>query len=284
MAIKTEVVTNFDAIGDMVGAFKGIQTGLDEEEYIEGLIRQSHGLAANAFDMAAAATARTGRIQHVYEFGVAGITKGAPKYGDPTAPNARLWVHELRGHGGNMEIAYSFRPAVNPNPPPTQANTGVDSEYLATMGGRKYVFWNKAFVMETGRSVEISPKAGKFLFVPFYGEESDNEYNGRGYMMWNAKALGPIVTTPGRQTKGQFTALWIDWWAGAGSHMMQEEMEKNILMDIDTAVEELSKRANDVEMRPAQATNIPGAASAAKAFFTRLFGIKTSKRMETRVR
>jgi hypothetical protein len=280
--MPAEILTNFEAIGDMVGALSGIGAGLDDQAYVEGLIKSAHGHAATAFDIAAAATAKTGHITHVYEYGVMGVTRGEPRMADPTAPNARLYFHTLLGEGGNMDIAYSFRPARQPNPKPTPEDTGVSSEYISRLSDRKYYFYNKALVMETGRTVTIRPKNGDFLFVPFYGEPSRDPTNSRGYMMWNSARHGPLFARPGASSKGQFSAFWMNWWQSAGSAIMFEQMEKSVTMDIDIALAEASKRAQSETMKPVQGTNMVGAISSAKAIFNKMFKAVTAKRNETK--
>jgi hypothetical protein len=276
--MPAEILTNLEAIGDMIGALSGIGSGLDEQAYMEGLIKSAHGHAATAFDIAAAATAKTGHMTHVYEYGVMGITRGEPRFADPTLPNARLYVHTLMGEGGNMDIAYTFRTARQPNPKPTPEDTGVDSRYLSLLSGRKYYFYNKALVMETGRVVTIKPKNGNFLFVPFYGEPSRDPTNNRGYMMWDSSRHGPLFARPGASSKGQFTAFWMNWWEAAGGKIMYEQMEKTVTADIEIAMAEATKRAQAESMKPVQSTNMLGAINTAKTIFNRIFRTATAKR------
>lgn len=282
--MTARILSNFEAIGDMIGALSGMNDALDSETYMDGLIRSAHGKAATAFDIAAAATAKTGNITHVYEYGVMGITRGQPRMADPTAPNARLYVHTLLGRGGTQDIAYTFRPATQPNPEPTPEDTGVDSEYLSRLSDRKYYFYNKALVMETGRVVHIKPKNGEFLFVPFYGEPSRDPTNNRGYMMWDSKRHGPLFNRPGASSKGQFTTLWMNWWSSAGSKIMFEQMDKSVSMDIDIAMAEATKRANAEGLKPVQTTDMMAAIASARTLFGRIFKAATSKRMGVKTR
>lgn len=282
--MSAEVLTNLEVIGDMVGALTGVAEALDDEAYMDGLIKAAHGKAANAFDMAAAATAKTGRLTHVYEYGVMGVTRGEPRLADPTAVNARLYFHTLLGHGGNQDIAYSFRTAHQPNPKPTPEDTGVDSVYLSKLSDRKYYFYNKALVMETGRVVHIKPQNGNFLFVPFYGEPTPDPTNNRGYMMWDSKRHGPLNARPGASTKGTFQAFWMSWWESAGSAMMFEQMEKSVTMDIDIAMAEAAKRTKSETMKPVQTTSVAGAVASARTMFNKLFKSTTTKRRSTETR
>lgn len=280
--MPAELLSNLEAIGDMVGALSGIGSAIDEESYMAGLIKSAHGKAATAFDVAAAATAKTGHITHVYEYGVMGITRGQPRISDPTAPNARLYIHTLLGLGGSQDIGYTFRPARQPNPEPTPEETGVDSEYISRLSNKKYYFYNKAFVIETGRVVNIKPQHGDFLFVPFYGQPSRDPTNNRGYMMWDSRRKGPLYNRPGISSKGQFQSLWMNWWGSAGSEIMFVQMEKSVTMDIDIAMAEATKRTEAAKMKPVQTVNMPGAISSAKALFNKIFKTSTVKRNETK--
>lgn len=284
MKDSIEVLTNLEAVGDMVGALVGMSEGLDDQAYMDGIIKAAHGRAATAFDAAAAATAKTGRIAHVYEYGVMGITKGMPKFADPTDLQARLYVHTLTGAGGNQDIGYTFRPAKQPNPKPTTLSTGVSSIYLNKLSNRKYYFYNKAFVMETGMTVQIKPDRGNFLFVPFYGEPSMDTANNRGYMMWDARRKGEITARPGQQSEDSFTKFWLAWWTAAGSSIMSDVMEEYVTIDTEAAMAEATKRANAESMKTTRETSLTSAASSTMAWVNRMFKARSAKRRETKTR
>lgn len=269
---RTKMMNNLDAVGEAVGALMGIADGLEEDEYIESLVRDAHGKAAKAFDVAAAAAGAAGHLTHVFEFGTAGITRGQPKFMDPTSEAARLWTHKVTGTGGNLDIGYTFRPALNRNPIPTTRDTGVPSKYLRRISKRKYVFWNKAFVMETGQTVEIHAKRGNYLFVPFNNEAPRNPLNRKGFVMWNTKRQGPIMAQPGRTTKGTFTAFWMRWWASQGEEVMAADMMKNVEYDTKKAEKELAKRANSHPVKPAAANNPLSVAKRARFTAKQNFG------------
>lgn len=258
--MSAKVLSNLESIGDMVGYLSGVSEGLNEDDYIEGLIKGAHEQATDIFDLAAAASAKAGAIPHVFEFGVAGVTKGQAKYPNPTAPEARLYVHEIVGKGGQQDIMYGFRPAINRNPQPTTKDTGVPSKYLRRLSRRKYVFANKAMVMEAGTAVTIKPKNGNFLFVPFYGNPPRDPRNNRGFMM----SRGPITTVPGATTKGSFQAMWMGWWGSTGAQVMESEMGKTVGRDIEIAERQASSSAAAQQsLKPVQATNIKGTVASA---------------------
>lgn len=272
--MKSNVMSNLESVGEMIGSLAGMSDGLNEDEYMEGLIRQAHGKATNAFNVAAAGAGAAGALRHVFEYGVVGVTPGRPKFSDPTAPNARLWTHWIAGTGGNMDIGYSFRPATQPNPKPTPTSTGVSSKYLSKLSNRKYIFWNRAFVMETGQTVEIHAKNGDFLFVPFRGQAPRNPLNRKGFVMWNTSKLGPIHATPGRTSKGNFTSFWMNWWAAAGSEMIEQDMRKSIAMDTERVMAEAAKRSASQTLKPVYNTNIHSAVRKAREQVKRTFGMR----------
>lgn len=282
--LEVELLSNLEAIGDMVGGLAALSEGLDDKLYMEGLIKSAHGKASTVFDAAAAATAKTGHITHVYEYGVMGVTRGAPKFADPTNIRARLYYHTLMGSGGNQDIGYSFRPATQPNPTPTTQDTGVDSKYLNKLSNRKYYFYNKAFILETGRVIEIKPQNGNFLFVPFYGEPPRNPMYNRGFIMWDARKKGPLYSQPGYKTEGDFTKFWLGWWQSTGQAVMSDIMEEYVTIDTEAAIAEATKKAESESMKPVQETSLVGAANATRAWVVKFLKARSAKRRETKTR
>lgn len=276
--MKAQMMNNLEAVGDMIGSLKGIADGLESDVYMEGLIEEAHGKAANAFDLAAASAGAAGHMTHAWEFGTAGITAGPVRFPDPVAPSARLWEHWMVGNGGNQDIGYSFRPALNRNPRPTVASTGVPSKYLAKLSNRKYIFWNKAYVMETGQTVEITPKSGNLLFIPFYGQPA-MDGSKRTFMMFPGNAQ----LRPGRSSKGTFTSFWMSWWAHSGNEIIEHDMEKNVTIDLAKAEAEAAKKAAaQAMMKPAAAVNVLGVSAKARSLARRVFG--TKRKTQRRVR
>lgn len=253
-------MADFDAIGELVGTLEGIQKVAEEDDqYIEMLLRDAHSDASRDFNTAAVASSML--IPHMFEFGTAGVTPGPIKFA-PNDPRAHLWTHEYIGSGKNVEVSFNFRPALSANPRPTTASTGVASKYLKFLSNRKYVFWNKALVMETGMEVNIKAKHGDFLFVPFYGNPSYGKYmNSRGYMMWNSKANGPIRSVPGQNTRGNFGALWDGWWGTTGSKQMGQQVQRNFDRDVRAAFDAAAARSRATELKPV----VPGMSRRKKA-------------------
>jgi hypothetical protein len=248
-------MSNLDVLGELLGQLEGLDPAMKNPRYIQDILTVAHNESSEAFDLAAASAASTGYLQHVFEYGNPGITEGKPVFHNPTEPEARLYIHKMRGSGGNQNIMYSFRAATQRNPSMTVANTGASSKYLRKLSRRKYVFWNRAFVMETGRPVSIKPKNGEFLFIPLRGQESktgDDRATKRGFILTKKG----VKTVPGRSTKGQFTSFWMGWWSGSGDEMMVKSAARQVEQDIEKVRVELDAVAKKSKMKPVQTTNL----------------------------
>ena len=270
--MSAKVLSNLESVGDLIGSYMGMSDAIEEDEYVEGLIKQAHGHAANAFNVAAASAATAGIMTHVYEFGTAGITRGRVVFPDPVQEEARLWIHTIHGRGGHQDIGYAFRPATQPNPFPTTAETGVPNKYLQKLSRRKYIFWNKAFVSETGQSVTIKPKNGALLFVPFgpngpRADDATTAMKNKNFMMYR----GSITNTPGATQKGTFTSFWMKWWASMGQELLEEDMRKSVSMDIALAEKQIQKTASSETLKPVQTTSVRGAVAKARAGMKKFF-------------
>lgn len=231
----------------MMGSLDGAARAVESSAYTDRLLRSAHKEAINAFDVAAAATARAGYFPHMYEFGTAGITPGEEKYVDPTSPLARLWIHRMEGRGRQQDITFTYRPAKERNPVPTTETTGVPAKYLAKLSRRKYVFWNKAMVMETGMQVQNkSQQDHGFLFLPFKSNPGLDtaQSTGRGFVLWNTNTKGlPPMTVPGRNTRGKFTAFWNSWWSSQGEEVFNRAAETKINSDMAISSKRATARA-----------------------------------------
>lgn len=271
---KISLFSNMEEIGAMVGTIEGILDGIEEPRYMEGVIKEAHKNVTADFDRDAASAGAAGFLAHMYEFGTRGITRGPIKYG-PTDDAAKLWVHLVAGKGGNQNFTFAYRPALNRNPQPTTESTGVASKYLRKLSKRKYVFENKAFVMETGQTVEIKAKNSSMLFVPFRGEAPRNPLNTKGFVWWPA-SKGPITTTPGRQTKGNFTRFWLNWWSGVGSALVEQDMKRTIEFDFNHAHKTMLKFPKT--MKPVSAIDIKGREYRNRKSATATFRVTTERR------
>ena len=219
--MSMELKVDFSGIEEAIGLGQGIADGAQDPRYIDGLINAAHNVASLEFDLDMAATAGITYLSHVYEFGTVGITRGDPKFSDPTAQSARLWSHTISGKGNTQNIGFAFRPAVVPNPEPTPEFTGVEQEVLDRLSGNEYVFWNKAAIVEYGATVHIRPKEKKVNFVPFYGKPSW-AYPGRTHIFRPIEGKEPMESNPGDESgmTGSFTKFWMTWWKTRGAGLM----------------------------------------------------------------
>lgn len=254
---------NFDVIAEIAGTVQGASLAEREQIYLDGLATHAHTSASIEFDREAAAMGAAGGLRHVYEFGVAGITPGTPRVGDPTSAAARLWIHQLTGDRGDYEVRYTFRPATIPNPRPTTASTGVPSKYLARLSRRKYLFWNKAYVMETGSAVKIGGVNGPLIFVPFYGQPPEDGKNTKGYMMFNTHTHGKLISDPGRNSAGKFQAFFETWWGSIGQEHMVNYVETAIPADTAEVIKMAQARA--AKQKPEPTVSAAKSSAVAKA-------------------
>lgn len=262
---------NMDAVAEAIGTVYGIDEETKSADYLDRLAKDAHNDASIEFDMAVAATAGAGYLTHVFEYGVPGITPGPSTFSDPIAENARLYAHWFRGTRGHYDVDYVFRPATRPNPTNTTKTTGVRSKYLSKLSKRKYIFFNRAWVMEMGQDVEIAPLRSNFLFIP-------SDQDPRGFIMWNAKLKGPIHATPGRETKGTFTAFFENWWSSQGIARMDRDIQNNITTDITRVMDAAEARAARYALEPVSAKGykhtVARAKGQTKAHFSRIIATR----------
>ena len=231
--MKTNFLVDFSGITDLIGTIEGIVDGADDSAYMDGIINAAHNVASLEFDVDAAATAAAGNITHMYEFGTTGITRGQPRLGDPTSPEARLWVHNISGKGKTRDISFVYREAVVPNPKPSATFYGVPTSVIRKLSKRKYTFRNKAAVNELGLTVHIRPKEKPFNFVPFYGKGS-HLYPNRTYIFRPIEGRPPMKSTPGKESgmAGTFNTFWTTWWSSRGQELLQGDVSKTFNKDV----------------------------------------------------
>lgn len=252
--MKSTFVSNLDALGKVIGAVSAMDEGYNQQ-YINSVIRAAHGKTKTAFDIAAAAAAQaSGNMSHMYEYGVPGITRGPAMFTSGAEDTAHLYVHTLDTRHDGATINYVFRPAVVRNPRPTTEYTGVPSRFLKKLSRRKYVFKNRAFITETGKSVSIS--GNPYLFIPFGkdGPRNPNNSNAKyNFMFYNTEIRGPIKARPGRKNRGAFSAFWASWWAGEGSKKLSKSMEDDIVEDFNKIMSDKNIGVSDARLKSALA-------------------------------
>lgn len=242
---------DFSDIIDAIGTVQGVSDAVTQSpEYIADCIKAAHAVASKEFDIDAAASAGPLNMSHVYEFGVRGITRGSPRFADPTAPEARLWVHGITGEGRVQNIYFLFREAVQPNPRPSASFYGVSSAVISKLSRRKYVFKRKASVVEFGETVYIKPKDKTFNFVPFYGKPARNPaYRNSGGYIFRPYLGTPMESNPGEDSgmRGTFTSFWQTWWIGRGDELMSGQVNEYFTKDVQWLLNLAAKGTQPLE-------------------------------------
>lgn len=252
MKNSMEILVDFSDVSELIGTVYAAGNLSNDNNFMGDLIENAHHEVAQEFDREITATAlASGAFKHMFEWGTLGINRGrSSRRPNPVSEAARLWTHNLTGIGKDRGISFAFKPSVATVPRPTVKKTKISFEKLSLLN-TKHVFWNKAAIMESGKVVTISPKNGKFLFIPFYGTPPENASESnkrRGYMMYP----GSVRVQPGEQSQGTFTAYWIKFWNGRGKQMMT----KNIESAFNTVVQkelEIAEAGNGMSMtKPTQ--------------------------------
>lgn len=119
-----------------------------------------------------------------------------------------------RGKAAKM-ISFDFLPSTRVVPKPNPDDTAIDPEIIAKLSD--HVFRLKAVVMETQSSVEISPKNGGRLFVPWMMAK-----NGQGYVMTTKETE---INPGGEHATGGFTQFWNNWWSTVSHDITREVTE-----------------------------------------------------------
>lgn len=236
-----QYVSDFDSVAAVIGAIDAAEGLGRKDRYIGKLIDAAHDVAVDEFNTQIVADAMsTTTLDHMFEWGVTGINPASARRINPTSEAARLWRHTLSSTGRSKTIGFMFKPSVVPVPKPTTTKTGIAQKYLSRLKGN-HVFWNKAFVMESGTTVTIEPKkANGKLFIPIKGLKGGNFRPAdikRGFIM----TKGPVESVPGASSMGTFTAYWERFWNSMGNMTMTEHMERSFQKDLAKVVADAEK-------------------------------------------
>lgn len=232
-----EMMVDMSALDEMMGVTFALGTIGKESRYMSDLMWAAFGITNGEFnrEIVAYATA-SGRMGHMFEWGTIGInTSPSNMQLNPADPRARLWkpVFKFYGRGTSGTLDYKFQSSVGTVPKPPADKTGISQGVLNKL--KNHIFWNKAFVMETGAPVTITPKANnkrQLLFVPniWKGDE--------GYTMYR-KSTSPDISA---NTAGTFTAMWEVYWKGEGEKRMQAYVLSSFETDIEKAYRSIKSR------------------------------------------
>jgi len=241
---------NMNELAGVIGTIQGAAKVLEDRDYIDAVLRHAHGRAADRFDQDASAYAlATGTINHMFEWGTAGINRGrTTRRMNPDSQEAKLWRHHLTGMNGDLQASFNFQPSVVPIPKPTVVRTGVPRTVLNRLTGGPYVFTGKAAIMEAGLTVTIRPRGDNMLFVPF-GNESAKDPSARAHGRNYIFTKGPINTVPGKTVAGNFSKFWIAWWSTEGDHIVGDYTQRKIDRKLDTLVDSIGRRIGQRPIR-----------------------------------
>lgn len=228
------------SVSAAIGAIDGADEVTREEGYLTDLMKAAHTDVADEFNMMITAHAAASRtLNHMFEWGTSGINTGrTTRRINPMSPEARLWLHTYTGTGKSGAVGFTFLPSHVPVPKPTTTRTGIDQKYLSKLKG-KHIFWNKAFVMESGTTVTIRPAPGKKLFIPHMGRSPSNikaSDLAKGFTMYPRS----VELTPGQNSAGTFTAYFKQFWETKG----QKSMEANVFKTFNTDLTKALRKAS----------------------------------------
>lgn len=266
---RTKVVSNLEEIASIIGTFQGVSEAAQDERFINQILMKANERTLDKFNKKAAERSAAVKnlnrnFNHMYEYGVAGITPGTQTISDPTSQAARLWVFKSIGRGKAINTFVTFRDAVQPNPLPKQRpdlkKFNVPADVVSRMSNRRYVFRRRAEMTEYGQSVSIVPVRAKALIFP-------SRENEKGYGFWH-KNMGPMENSLNGETKNgaskhkmAFTNYFLAWWDSEGADMVRQSAFQSFAARIGAAQR---ARARENNLKPAQATDISGTTAKAK--------------------
>lgn len=212
------------------GFIKTMGYEIDTPYFMNDVIELAHAVMSNEFDMVASAAALSqneegagNRLAHVYEPGQVGIR------------SLQLWEHRLYGRGSDRQASFEFLPSTWPilkpevrAKDPSDAMFQVEDEVLDELDNdTDYVFVMKAPIMEYGLKVTIEPINAKFLFIAsekakWYRNHKEKtsqqgHFRFEKYNVPEFEYRNPQDPSGSDGTVGQFTALWLGYWAGGGA-------------------------------------------------------------------
>lgn len=243
----------------LVGFLRTLSTEVKTARHIGPVLKYTHAIMSEEFTdhMTTIAPAMSSRFHHVYEWGMVGV------------PQAKLWTDKLVGNGNNRVATFQWRASKKVVP--------VREDFQEVGVKQIHVFVWKAPVMESGASVSVSPKRGRFL-VYFTGPTNpEDRYPGPD----NEEDVPVITENPirvanpgGGQTTGAFTREYVSWWAGSGAEATFQRRVRQVLeQDLGKMpIEETTKK-----FRRAR-TKVIGMKAVADAEAAERFGAAAAKR------
>jgi hypothetical protein len=189
------------------GFINGFSKGANNANFMSAVLDYTHADLNTRFElmMDIIAAARPKNLMHVYEWGQLG------------KPNGRLWESVLRGRGTDRiatvvwkasKKAVPVRPELlEPGPSGQKVKEGV------------HIFYWKAPVMEAGLEITVSPVHAQSLAY----------VNSTGDLVITKKPS--TFEAGGGNTKGQFTAVYYDYWTRQAHSDMQKHIMPKLVKD-----------------------------------------------------
>lgn len=193
-------------VGNYVGTVEGILQAVEDPRFEGDFVEHMMDEVSDNFmtETIAASEAGNARIAHVFEWG--------ENQGEVS--NIPLFRLTREGAKGDRRLGYMFLPSTRYVPLPDPERYGFDPSKLQYL--RRHTFQLKALVMETQRSVSVSPVGAKRLFIP-------SEKAKRGYFMTS----GPVRLNPGgASATGGFATWWNEWFALRGQVIVNESVQR----------------------------------------------------------
>lgn len=235
-----KVISNLEQLAEAIGSYVGMLEGLDQQEYMDGLIGQAHSEVAFEFDKHAAAQAMQDRsLSHMWEYGTAGVSpRGRIKYANPLNPKAKLWTHTIVSRGRVKTFGFTILPAKSLVPPHDLQEIEVAPRDMPPLkletGKWRYKFPNKASLYESGMTVNLAPKRAKALFIPIKTEGLPAKYTGdtsKGFVWAQRHTYSPGDMA---DATGRFTGMFGAYWAGMGGDLLSTKMMIKVERDLLT--------------------------------------------------
>lgn len=202
-----------------LGELAGLLSALQGRPFMSALIGHGIEVAKMEFHGAVVSHTQSGHtLDHMFEWS---NKEGHVDFRGP------LWTEFLEDNVSNTRtLRWDYKPARMHNP-----ERAIDEGDSQT----KYIFRDRAQIMETGKQVDIKSKSGKMLFIPLTpGMTNITEKDfARGYTF-----KSEIRTVPGQKVKGSFTQYWYNWYSVEAPKVIREDAERYInlkLREVTTA-------------------------------------------------
>lgn len=201
-----KIDADLSGIGNYIGTVGGILQAVEDPRFKGDFVEAMMDEVETTFmtDTMAAKESGAARIAHVFEWGE----------NQGKVSNIPLFRLTRSGGQGARSLGYMFLPSTRYVPLPDPERYGFDRNKLQYL--RRHTFQLKALVMETQRSVTISPMGAKRLFIP-------NKNAKRGYYM----TTKPVTINPGGAgATGGFATWWNQWFTSKAQVVVNEQVQR----------------------------------------------------------